>query len=137
MFPKTIDRTPERPSTTSRGCQHAVCEQTTREGKPYCPDHVESHPYVRDILDTLAARHAEEDAVRTVGAEAVNLSGLTARELLLHLSLHGARTVERLSRELQLDSQVLKGYVSALVGDGRVELGRTHRGSTIVKLSGE
>ena len=65
------------------------------------------------------------------------LAGLTARELVLHLSLHGARTVERLSRELQLDPKVLDGYVSALVSKGAVTLGRTNRGSTVVRLSDE
>lgn len=137
MFPRILDRNPERSATTSRGCAAAACGQSTREGKPYCSDHVGEHPYVQEILSTLAARQAEEAAVRNRGSGAVDIGGLTARELLLHLSLHGARTVERLSRELQLESQVLSGYVSALVDDGRVSLGRTNRGSTIVRLSGD
>ena len=83
----------------------------------------------------LAEREQEEERVRQRGFKAVNPSGLTARELVLHLSLHGARTVERLSRELQLDTKVLDGYVGALVRKGVISLGRTNRGSTVVRLA--
>ena len=87
------------------------------------------------ILSVVAAREAEGAQVRERGPRAVNPQGLTARELVLHLSLHGARTVERLSRELQLDAKVLDGYVGALVHRGVVALGRTNRGSTVVRLA--
>ncbi len=138
MLPKTVDHLSARPTTAAtRFCKELGCEQTTREGKPYCPDHVENHPYVQEILDTLAAREAEERQVRSQGARAVDPRGLTAKELVLHLSLHGARTLERLSRELQLDPRIVDGYVSALVERGVVTLGRTNRGSTVVRLAGE
>jgi len=124
-------------SGTTRFCRSSGCVQTTREGKPFCPDHVEHHPYVQEILGTLAEREAEEERVRTTGAPAVDPTGLTARELVLHLSLHGARTLERLARELQLDPAVVDGYVDALVERGLIALGRTNRGSTVVRLSSE
>ena len=136
MFPKTIEHLGFRSqSSTTRFCDADGCYQTTREGKPFCPDHVELHPYVQSILSTLAEREAEEEKVRQRGSRAVDVAGLTARELVLHLSLHGARTVERLSRELQLDAKVLDGYVGALVKRGVVALGRTNRGSTVVRLA--
>ena len=137
MIPKTVEPSSylSSPSTHTRNCR--VCSATTREGKPFCPDHVVDNPYVQSILHTMAERAAEEDEVRKRGAEAVNVTGLTAKELVLHLSLHGARTVERLSRELQLDATVLKGYVGALTTDGKVAIGRTNRGSTIVRLVDE
>ena len=136
MLPRALELHSSRPQVSStRFCEAPGCTHTTREGKPYCPDHVEQHPYVQDILFTLAEREAEEDRVRSTGAGAVDPQGLTARELVLHLSLHGARTVERLSRELQLDSKVVEGYVHAMVGRGVVALGRTNRGSTVVRLS--
>jgi hypothetical protein len=110
--------------------------KTTREGKPYCPDHVERHPYVQSILDVLAEREAETNRVRKKGSSAVDPAGLTAQELVLHLSLHGSRTVERLSREFQLESRVIEDYVDALRVQGKVVLGRTTRGSTVVRLAG-
>ena len=42
---------------------------------------------------------------------------------------------EPVSRELQLDSEVVRNYVSALVGCERVALTRTNRGSTVVSLA--
>lgn len=130
-------RAMEKGSGTTRLCRSPNCVQTTREGKPFCPDHVEHHPYVQEILGTLAEREAEEERVRTGGAPAVDPRGLTARELVLHLSLHGARTIERLSRELQLDTAIVEGYVNALVERGSIALGRTNRGSTVVQLASE
>lgn len=132
-----LSRAMDQGTGTTRLCRSTGCDQTTREGKPFCPDHVEHHPYVQEILGTLAEREAEEERVRTAGAPAVDPSGLTARELVLHLSLHGARTVERLARELQLDPTIVDGYVSALVDRGFIALGRTNRGSTVVQLAGE
>jgi len=110
--------------------------KTTREGKPFCPNHVECHSYVQSILHILAEREAETNRVRTKGSVAVDPSGLTAQELVLHLSLHGSRTVERLSREFQLESRVIEEYVDALRVRGKVILGRTTRGSTVVRLAG-
>jgi len=139
MIARTIEHTMLRSSSssTTRFCDARGCTQTTREGKPFCPDHVELHPYVQTIIGTLREREAEEEKVRQRGARAVDPGGLTAKELVLHLSLHGARTIERLSRELQLDTKVLDGYVGALVRRGVVALGRTNRGSTVVRLSSE
>lgn len=137
MRPRTIDvlAFASGSSTSSRACAEPNCTDSTREGKPYCPDHVERHSYVQEILAILAAREAEEERVRTDGPVAVDPSGLTAQELLLHLSLHGSRTVERLSREFQLDSRVMHDYVDALSERGQVVLGRTTRGSTVVRLA--
>lgn len=123
-------------SVTTRQCHADLCLTTTREGKPYCSDHVSEHPYVQAILDTLADRHAEEERVRTLGGPAVDPEGLTAKELLLHLNLHGSRTVERLCRELQLDAKVVEAYVTELVRRGDITISRTNRGSTVVSIVG-
>lgn len=124
-------------SSTShtRFCDVPECTQTTREGKPYCPDHVENHPYVQNLLQNLAEREDEEEKVRQRGAKAVNPDGLTIKEIVLHLSLHGARTVERLAREMNLDSKVLDGYIASLKRRGVISFSRTNRGSTVVKLT--
>ncbi len=121
---------------TIRTCRVDPCAQSAREGKPFWPHHLAQHSYVQEILKILEERKAEEDRVRAEGPEAVNLSGLTARELMVHLSQHGSRTVERLSREFQLEAPVMHDYVSALHGQGLVIVGRTTRGSTVVRLAG-
>lgn len=135
MRPRTIDFNQSNGTTTTRSCAAPGCLATTREGKPFCPDHVDRHSYVQSILAVLATREAEEERVRVEGPSAVNPDGLTAQELMLHLSLHGSRTVERLSREFQLETQVMTNYVDALHDWGKVVLGRTTRGSTVVRLA--
>ena len=44
--------------------------------------------------------------------------------------------VERLSREFQLEAEVMLNYVTALRSEWTVVLGRTTRGSTVVRLAG-
>jgi len=136
MRPRAIEHFHSTTVSTTRTCERRGCFKTTREGKPYCPDHVQDHEYVKNILSILAEREAEEGRVRAKGPVAVDTTGLTATELLLHLTLHGSRTVERLSREFQLENTVMRNYVDALQTQGTVVLGRTTRGSTVVRLAG-
>ena len=119
--------------TESRTCDHPGCVERTRDGKPFCLDHVEDHPYVRGLLAQIAEREAQDDLVSRKGPRAVELDGVTVQEILQHLELHGARTKERLVREVNLPAAVLHGYVRALVKRGLVKLGKTKRGSTVVR----
>ncbi|MCO5169301.1 MAG: hypothetical protein M9894_23400 [Planctomycetes bacterium] len=118
-----------------RHCEAPGCSQATREGKAYCSDHVEMHPYVQDLIARLEQRESEDDRVNRRGPRAVNLQGITTQEILQHLAFHGPRTEERLCRELNLEVKTLQGYVQALRRKKLVTLGHTKRGSTVVKLA--
>jgi len=118
-------------------CEAAGCSQPTREGKPYCSKHVEEHPYVQELLGKLADKAAEEGRVQRQGSRAVDVDGLTAQEILLFLKVHGGRTVQRLSRELNIDCKTLEGYVSALRRRKLVKTSPTRRGGSIVRLPGQ
>lgn len=119
----------------ARTCDAAACTQTTREGKPYCPDHVDLHPYVQDLISNLSTKDEQDDAVKSKGPRAVKLDSITVQELLLHLELNGPRTEERLVRELNLDLKTVSGYVQALRRKQLVTTGYTKRGSMVVKLA--
>lgn len=134
MLARTVAPPPRPHTPSTRGCKVDNCEQMTREGKPFCPEHVDEHPYVQNLLSSLADRQAEEERVRSAGAPEVDIDGITARELVLHLSLHGARTVERIARELQLDAEIVRGYVAALHERDLITQSTTNRGSLVVKL---
>jgi len=121
-----------RPQT--RFCEAPNCGQATREGKTYCSDHVELHPYVRGILDKLETREQEDAKVEEHGYKAVNIEGITARELLQQLTLHGPRTIHRLARELIMDGPTVNSYVKALHEHGLVDLDTTKRGALVVGL---
>lgn len=118
-----------------RHCEAPGCDQATREGKAYCSEHVEQHPYVQGLLAQLAERDRQDEEVARRGAKAASLGAITAQEILAHLAFHGPRTEERLCRELNVDDRTLGGYVSALKKARLVVLGTTKRGSTLVKLA--
>ena len=125
---------PTRVKTENRRCERGGCSERTRDGKPFCPDHVDEHPYVKIVLAQLAERETQDELVAAKGQGAADLDGVTCQEILLNLRLHGGRTMERLVREINLDPKVLDGYVQALSRAGVVKLGKTERGSTIVGL---
>jgi biotin operon repressor len=117
-----------------RRCSVAGCELKTREGKPFCSDHVEEHPYVQGVLDQVEAMQQEERNARKRGRRGVDLEGHIARELVRELSVHGSRSVERMARDLGLDQVVVRTYAQALEAKGLATLERTRRGYTKVEL---
>lgn len=128
---------PIKGRTQPRYCDVPGCTESTREGKPYCPDHVDHNTYVQELMARLDERDEQDERVRRRGHKVVNMDSVTVAEILLHLELHGARTEERLVRELNLDLDVLQPYLRALAKRGLVKFGRTRRGSTLLKLTGQ
>lgn len=124
----------ERERHPSRQCEREGCLERTRDGKPFCQQHVDSHVYVQEVLRQLAERDAQDEAVAAHGAKAVRFDSVTAYEVILHLSLHGPRTIERLVREVNVEKKVLRGYLSAMRNKKLVTFSTTKRGATLVKL---
>lgn len=120
----------------TRVCEADGCNQSTRENKAFCTDHVENQPYVQDLMRRMADREQEDLKVRQNGSSAVNLKGITISEILLHLRQNGPRTEDRLQRELQIEKGTLYSYIVALRKNGIVELGTTPRGCTSIALVG-
>lgn len=118
-----------------RKCDAPGCTATTREGKPFCTEHVEMHSYAQAVLQTLAERERQDDAVARKGGRAARLDALTVQEIRVHLEHNGPRTVERLVRELNVDEKTIRGYVAAMRRAGLVRMGRTKRGSDLVRLA--
>lgn len=121
-----------------RHCELSGCGLPTREGKPYCSDHVEHNPYAKEVMEKLGQREDDDEraGAKTARRKKLNTSGVTATELLHAVAERGPRTVERLCRELNIEMDVLNGYVSALSREGRISLGQTSRGSVVVSLAG-
>lgn len=95
-------------------CEADDCVQATREGKPFCSDHVERLTYVQEVQARIEARENELAAVKKRGTRAVDLEGIIARDVLCSLWINGERSVARLSRELNVDFEVLKHYIARL-----------------------
>lgn len=114
-----------------------ICQAATKDGKTHCSEHIEHRPYVKSLLEKLAERDAENELVRQKGKKAgVAVNSITAKEILMELFIKGPRTEERLCRELNLELGVLQGYIQFFKAKGKVSLGHTNRGSTMVTLIG-
>jgi len=122
---------------TNLRCKADGCESTTRERKPYCPDHVFDADYVKTILDKLALRDSEIARVEKRGWRQVNVGGMVTREIIEEIRRHGWRTIERLARDImagQLAYAVIEQYAIALQQGGIVVIGRSTRGCVTVQL---
>ena len=84
---------PEPYVSRVRGCSDPGCMKTTREGKPFCPDHVELHPYVQGVVAMRDLR--ETDLKELAKGQKVAESSLLFQEILIHITNHGPKTVER------------------------------------------
>lgn len=116
-------------------CEHPGCVERTREGKPYCYDHLDAHPYVRWLESAIkSAKEADDLAGRVVPDPASLDANITVRDLVVHLENHGPRTEERLGRELSLSVTAVRNYSAALETRGAIERAKTRRGSTVVRL---
>ena len=114
----------------SRGIR---CGEPTRERKPFCPEHVEEHPYIQQLIAKIEDKEREEERVAEFGEFEIAEDSLTSQEILAQLSIYGARTVERLARDMNLGIPIIEHYVSKLAREGKIELGSSSRGKTVVK----
>ncbi len=119
--------------TETLRCGHSGCLSPTREGKPYCPLHVELMPYVAQLMNDLENQQAEHERARKPGrVSGIDPEGITAKELLLLVDQHGGRTVPRLAKDLQIEPEVVARYVAELRKLDKVRTGTTRRGATTV-----
>ncbi|MGD9725474.1 MAG: hypothetical protein AB7L09_00435 [Nitrospira sp.] len=120
-----------------RECDVEGCSEKTREGKQYCLEHLELNPYAAKVMADIAQRDADDAYAVSRGAvpENINTEGVTAMEILHHLAEHGARTKERLCRELCVDREVVDAYTEALRIRGWVLVGQTCRRNETLTLA--
>lgn len=120
-------------------CEADGCGGPTREGKPFCSEHVESMDYVQGILAQMADRTTEIERVKKRGWKAVNVRGPVVGEIADYLNAHGERTIERIAREVCHGTlrEVLSHYVTAMKKAKLVTLGVSRRGSTTLQMVSE
>jgi hypothetical protein len=115
-----------------------VCGGGTREGKPFCPEHVEQSPYVQSVVNALRAADDEIARVEKNGWQSVNIKGTKVAEILLHLRMHGSRTLDRLLREVFIGcctKKAARAYITALERHGLVSVSITQRRGEMVHLT--
>jgi len=80
-------------------CQADGCATSTREGKPYCSQHIEHCDYIKKVLAEIARRR-EESTILDSGRW-VAQNGHLVKEALLYLA-NGSYTAARLGRVLDI-----------------------------------
>jgi hypothetical protein len=121
---------------TTRECLDPGCSQPTREGKPYCPEHVENMPEAAEVIAELARRKEEISNVNGEdGLAHVRLNGSIVSDLLGQLRAHGDRTLKRLMRDCKLPENAALNYAQALKGAGLVTTFWTRRGELCLRLT--
>jgi len=136
MIVKTIDLLAEAPDPRRRAprCNEPTCDRATREGKPFCPDHIEQQPYVAKLMARLERRDVEQERVRKRGGRAVDVEGPTSQEILDYLRLHGQRTFPRIALDLNISIALTEIYLYALRRKGQVSIDQNRRGVGVAKL---
>ncbi len=108
---------------TGARCEEPGCPGIPSHGKPYCADHLVRLPYVSRLMTRAEQRAREVDRVRSSHnpqAEVVDPSGPMANDLVTQLQVGGPRTADELASDLHVERFVLRVYLDALEGAGRV-----------------
>jgi len=110
-----------------------MCRNTTRGNKDYCLEHIAKNSYAKHILLELANRNKEDNRVKIKGPSVANVDGITCQEILLELHNSEQRTIERVTRELNLDRAIIFNYAIALREVGKIQF-YSDRGSLTLRL---
>lgn len=120
------------PFSQARICDVYDCWRTTREGKPFCTDHVEYHPGVAALLEEIARREEEARLAHEGKRHLLDVNGSLAQEILRMVQERGA-TVERISRSAHLSHDGATSFLKALAKAGLVALSHNRRDSLVAR----
>lgn len=115
--------------TSNPRCDAEECERTTREGKPYCSDHVELSPYVRGVMEELALR--DEEARALAAERPISRDGHLVRETLLMLE-QGSYTSAKLSRLMDIPHDSTETLIRVMAREGLAKMSKTDRGALVI-----
>lgn len=111
-------------------CKARACDRSTREGKPFCSEHIESAPYVAKILQILEDR-AEEERILLSQDGGIPKKGFFYTETLLLLRSKNF-TAKGLSRRLDINHDAAKRLIVLMGRDGLVKVAHTSRGDLTI-----
>ena len=112
-------------------CGDKSCGRSTREGKPYCSDHVEQSPYVAKLIKELSLRDAEADKLQIGGK--IEQDSHLVRETMLLLS-QCSYTAAKLSRVMDIPQIAAENLIALLHDFGLAIMTKTDRGAIVIRL---
>lgn len=116
-------------------CQAPSCQRSTREGKPFCSDHIELAPYVQQVLGILAERD-EEERVLELKRGRIAKDGFFYRETLLLLRSKDF-TAKGLARRLDLSHHAAERLIRLIASDRLARQSQTSRGDLTISGLGD
>lgn len=90
-----------------------ICKQPTSGKKPYCIDHIENIPRVKELLSSLSQKEKEERLVLKKGLSAIKEDSLVLSEIIDILNL-GNKTAGALAKEISLKESLVRIYIKYL-----------------------
>jgi hypothetical protein len=137
LMPGTLFRTMQTGGPTGRApnpkCNHTTCKRATREGKPYCSEHVEFSPYVRRIIEELELR--DQEAALLNAGKRISRDGHLVRETLLMLE-QGSYTSAKLSRLMDISHSSTETLIRVMDEMGLASMSKTDRGALVISKLG-
>ena len=114
----------------TRNCSSTGCSKSTREGKPFCSNHIAQSPYIMLIQSKLDGRAAEEVMLEK-GRRLIPQNGFFVKEALLLLRTKDF-TAKSFSRRLDISHKATERLIDLLVRWGQVKRTQTARGGSTV-----
>jgi hypothetical protein len=107
-------------------CRHPGCGASTREGKPYCSNHIEHCEYIQKVLAEIDRRDNESRVLDSGRWVAQN--GHLVREALLILD-GGTFTAARLGRMLDITEKAADTLIRMMARKGYVRISFSDTGA--------
>jgi len=111
-------------------CRAKDCKRSTREGKPFCSEHIECAPYVQHILK-IREEAAEEERVLNLQRGRISKTGFYYRETLLLLRSKDF-TTKGLARRLDISHHAAGRLIVMMALDGLATQASTSRGDMTI-----
>jgi len=113
-------------------CQ--VCGKPTREGKPFCPEHIEAGPYVKRLEDKIRAMEEEELKASESKRLKISEDSELLKDIITELRMRGPQSTAKLARTFNVTTKLLNKYVEFMLKKKIVITDKTRRGATIIRL---
>lgn len=126
-FPQGAKRAP----TTH--CSKENCLRATKEGKEFCQEHVEEHPYVKRILSDLA--NFEKEKQKVLRNKRVIRKGYLEQEIMNVLAESSPVSIEKMVKLLSYDRRIIEVYVKSAQRRKLVSTRKNKRGYLMVTLN--
>ncbi len=127
---------PDSERRPGRTCRHASCQKTTRESKPYCPDHLLFNRHAQIVAAEYEEILAERSAVNNNELAKVDLKGKTVEDILLFLSF-GESKANDIAKFIGEKPPLAERYLAAMKKEGLVSLRKSGKGVIHAKLKQE